>query len=589
MDRPTDRRRFLALAGASVGASLAGCAGVLHDGERNGKIDDWQFDPEQVTERDGGRGVPGSATGGGLDGGGGGGGLDGGGATFDAAAETSAEAGGDDLGFSVGGAANVATFRRNVREGYLPQPESIQYEGLFYDYYFDTGSSNCSELFCPAYSPARSPDPLSGEPDEYLTVGLDSSLTESSFDRNPLNLVVVLDVSGSMGGGFSSYYYDRSGERREPEGETHRDKIEVAKDALVALTEQLRPEDRLGVVLYSSEAHVAKPLRKVEATDMDAIRRHVREDLVASGGTNTEAGIDRATELLGEYADADPTERENRTILLTDAQPNVGDTSAGGLRGTLEANAERNLYTSVVGIGLDFNTELVDRITSIRGANYSGVHSAEEFRRRLGERFEYLVSPLVFDLSLELDAPGYRIADVYGTTAGEETTGRLAHVNTLFPSPTEDGGTRGGVVLVELERTDDAAAREVSLEASWETRGGRERSTTERVAVPSATEQYDSTGVRKAVLLSRYATLLRNWIAHERGATSVEEAEGIETRSEPDALGQWEQQSVPLTVTAPYDERIATFREAFAAEAEAIGDPDLDRELELLDELLAAA
>jgi hypothetical protein len=53
--------------------------------------------------------------------------------------------------------------------------------------------------------------------------------------------------------------------------------------------------------------------------------------------------------------------------------------------------------------------------------------------------------------------------------------------------------------------------------------------------------------------------------------------------------GQWEQESAPLSVSERYASRIRTFREHFADEARAIGDDTLAQELELLDEILAAA
>ena len=113
-----------------------------------------------------------------------------------------------------------------------------------------------------------------------------------------------------MRSAFSDYYYDRFGNERTPEDDTDRAKIAVARDALVALTEQLREGDRLGVVLYSSDSAVAKPLRPVEATDMDAIRDPVREAVRAGGGTNLDAVLDDATELLAEYEDAPVRLRE---------------------------------------------------------------------------------------------------------------------------------------------------------------------------------------------------------------------------------------------------------------------------------------
>lgn len=567
MSLEPNRRRYVGLC-ASVGAgALAGCAGLLPGSpldDESEKIDDWQYDPAEQ-----------SANGGNV---------------AHARQSGSATEGGS-VGLAAGGAKDVATFRRNVREGYLPIPESLPYEGLFYDYTFDVGGDgDCARLFCPTYSPAVSPDPLSGETERYLTVGLDSGLAQSEFERKRLNLVVVLDVSGSMSAEFDEYYYDRFGNERRPDGETDRPKIDVAKDALVALTEQLRPGDRLGVVLFNDSSSVAKPLRAVERTDMDAIRDHVREDLRAGGGTNVEAGIDDATGLLREYDDADPSAYENRTILLTDAQPNLGDTSAGGLRGTLEANADAGLYTTFVGIGLDFNADLVDRISAIEGSNYYSVHSADAFERRLGEEFEYMVTPLVFDLDLQLEAEGYRIEKVYGSTAAEEATGRLMHVNTLFPSPREGDQARGGVVLVKVERTAGEGALELS--ASWRTRDGRQQSAAETVQVPDGTgEAYANAGVRKAIVLSRYADLLKHWMVHERDGDVETVArtagEGIDVPPEGE-LGKWEQQSEPLSVTPPYDERLERLHRYLEAEVAAAGDESLTQEVETLEEILSS-
>ena len=76
---------------------------------------------------------------------------------------------------------------------------------MFYGYYFVTGRKTESEhLFSPSYSCAISKDPISYRNEYYMTVGLNSNIKESDFQRKKLNLVVVLDVSGSMDESFSS-------------------------------------------------------------------------------------------------------------------------------------------------------------------------------------------------------------------------------------------------------------------------------------------------------------------------------------------------------------------------------------------------
>ena len=94
------------------------------------------------------------------------------------------------------------------------------------DYSFDTTSGNaepCKELFCPVYSAAATADPLvvtafegpspRNATELYLAVGLDSGLQAADARRKPLNLVILLDFSGSMGSPFDQYYYDRFGKQ----------------------------------------------------------------------------------------------------------------------------------------------------------------------------------------------------------------------------------------------------------------------------------------------------------------------------------------------------------------------------------------
>jgi hypothetical protein len=67
---------------------------------------------------------------------------------------------GGPIGFAVGGAKDVGNFRSNINEGFLPKPASLTVEGLFNEYYFDTGddeSQKLDKLFYPTYTFARSP------------------------------------------------------------------------------------------------------------------------------------------------------------------------------------------------------------------------------------------------------------------------------------------------------------------------------------------------------------------------------------------------------------------------------------------------
>ena len=506
------------------------------------------------------------------------------------------------LGYAVGGAKSMDNFRENIANGYLPLPSDVRSEGLFYDYDFDTGQQvPCDQLFCPSYSHAVSRDPFSGEPAHYLTVGLNSGLSEADFERKTLNLVVVLDISGSMRSPFDRYYYDRFGERREidPSEGADRSKMSLAAESVAALMDHLRDDDRFGMVLFNGSAHRAKPLSRVGDTDMGAIRDHVLE-LEADGSTNMSAGLAMGTRLFDELGPLDPSTHENRIVFLTDAMPNRGVTDDQDLLTMAERNAERGIHATFIGVGVDFNTELVDAISKVRGANYHAVHSAAQFRERMDEGFQYMVTPLVFDLELTLDAPGYRIAQVYGSPEADEATGRLMTVDTLFPSKTEDGETRGGVVLLKLERlpaNEATSAKEgVVLRVSYKDRDGTPNEVETAITLDDrAPDHYDNTGIRKAILLARYADLLQNWLIDEgrhRGGypprePSVSRETGIHPPTALPDLGRWERRSTPLTVSEPYEALLREFRRHMQSEMAEIGDESLQRELEILSALLA--
>jgi Ca-activated chloride channel family protein len=494
------------------------------------------------------------------------------------------------IGFSTGGAKDIMNFRENIRNDYLPLPTDVTYEGLFYDYYFDTGEvEKCNELFCPSYSYAVTDDPFSGEPEYYLSVGLNSGMKESDFKRKKLNLVVVLDISGSMKSPFDRYYYDNFGNRREiPAEEANKEKIELATESIVALLEHLDDDDLFGMVLFNDNAKLAKPLNPVEITDMDAIKDHVLE-ITAHGGTHLSAGMEMATDLFNELIEVSPEEYENRIIFLTDAMPNIGDISSDGLLGMTEDNAGNRIHTTFIGIGLDFNTELIEYITKIRGANYYSVHSAEQFRERMDDEFEYMVTPLVFDLQLFLESDDWKIEEVYGSPEANEATGELMKVNTLFPSKRRNDETRGGIILLKLEKTGNDNA--LSLVASYEDRNGNEHHNEVTIELDEVeTDFFENRGIQKGILLSRYADLLKNWMIDEKEHAQysrpwepmIDEETGICCPPRLTNLNQWERQSIHLTVAEPYRKLFGLFYRYFDEEIDNIGDKDLRQELEIL-------
>lgn len=478
---------------------------------------------------------------------------------------------GQSLGFSVGGAKDIDTFRENIKEGYQPLENSITYEGIFYDYYFKTDYiSEKKGLFSPAYHCSISIDPITKEKEPYLAISLSSNLKQEDFQRRPLNLVLVLDISGSMSSSFDHYYYDQRKRRRKEE---NRSKLDLAVEAIEGLLGHLRPEDRLGMIFFESKTHKGLDLTPLDRINLKQSKENLKR-LQPMGGTNLEGGL-REAEMLYQNLPENETNYDNRIIVLTDQMPNIGDVEH--LDNYIGRLAKSSIYSTFIGVGVDFNSELVEKMTKVKGANYYAVHSGEEFRQRMDQEFEYMVTPLVFDLSLEMESEGFSIEEIYGSPEASKKEGEIMRVNTLFPSPTEKEASKGGIILLKLKR-EKTTDGQIQLKVSY-----KDRSQNEEMAVSNLTFEereapfYPDPSIRKAILLIHYARRLKEWLGKEEEKDSI---------SIPDGLNQWERTSCPLTVDDKYKRIFMELEKHMKEEIEIIGDNTLEKELEILQILI---
>jgi Ca-activated chloride channel family protein len=360
------------------------------------------------------------------------------------------------------------------------------------------------------------------------------------------------------------------------------------------MVDHLRDEDSLGIVLFDSSAYLAKPLRKVALTDMEAIKKHILA-LYARGGTNWSAGYKAGVKLFESYGEAlkDPQHYDNRIIFITDAMPNRGELSKKGLFGMVDNAAKKGIYTTFIGVGVDFNSDLVERVSKTRGANYYSIHSAESFKKRLDDEFDYMVSPLVFDLQLALESPVFEIEGVYGSPEANRSTGRLLYVNTLFPSPTDANGSKGSIIVVKLKPKKGMQVTDpFTLSASYSDSSGKRYRVSKRAHFKEG-NYFDDKSIRKGILLTEYVTLVKNWLLDTRAAcndavmpTPIPFYRKCmiypEERPEIFHLKTWERKSCPLHVSPGYRNVFALFGRKYQSEMETIGDPSLKRELEVI-------
>lgn len=546
-----------------------------------GKIDDWEYD-EKKYANDYSKSINYSNSF----------------AAYDSVSEGLSAPSSSTLGFSTGGAKDINNFRENIKEGYFPLVSDITYEGVYYDYYFDTGKDlrESDEMFYSTATTAVSKDPISEKNEYYVSVGLNSNIKQEDFSRKKLNIVVVLDISGSMSAGIDNYYYDFD------EKSDSKTKMKLAEEAVNILIDQLQDEDSFGMVLFDDSAYLAKPLNKVSEVNMSAIKDHILE-VKAMGGTNFEAGYKEAQEVFEKYGTVDTNEYENRIIVITDAMPNMGSTNKSELQKLVEKSAKDKIYTTFIGVGLDFNTEVIKTITNVRGANYYSVSSEEEFKTRMGEQFEYMVTPLIFDLNLNLESDSFKIEKIYGTDdIDSENSNEILHINTLFPSASNSSGeVKGGVILLKLNKIKDGE-NEFDLKVTYETREGKKEEDISKVRFEQTDEYYNNNGIRKAIVLARYVNLIKDWTTCERDKddrffitpeigiidwydTNVKDEEHYDDYYY-GYYSENERVLVNLTVSDEYKEIFKKFKEYMKEQIDILEDESMKEELYVLDKII---
>merc|ERR1711904_416446 len=313
-------------------------------------------------------------------------------------------------------------------------------------------------------------------------------------------------------------------------------KMQLANEAVVSVLSKLRSTDRVGIVLFSNNARVLLPLTEVAELDLATIS--AKQLAVTAGGTTSmEAGFRAAAGLFQPVANGLSGERERRIIFLTDDKPNVDAVDGDTMLGMVGHAAEKGIYTSLLGVGLDFNADVVEAMSKAKCAWYGSVKTSDAFRKRLDDEFDYMVTPLVFNLRFHLSSDAYVIDKVFGSPESELSTGQLMRINTLFPSAKDERGqTKGGVVLLRLVRKKSSVAADetLKLRVSYEDRCGIPDFSELSVqpclparSIGSSDSFFENKGVRKAVLLARYASVLRQWLIDER--QSDPESKGVST------------------------------------------------------------
>lgn len=224
----------------------------------------------------------------------------------------------------------------------------------------------------------------------YLQVGLQAIKREGAR-RPPLNIALALDVSGSMG---------------------DENKLVYAKAAAARLVDRLSPRDRLALVLFESTVKVAIPTQGV--TDK---QRYQGVIAAVTPGSNTDlyGGLSAAYQEAAKHLAGDGI---NQVILLSDGLPTAGVSDVVAFRKLAEKYVEKGITTTTVGVGVDFNEELMMGVAEEGKGNYHFLKDSSSTDRVFQQEFQEMANAVAKALRLRLRlADGIELLKVFGSQA----------------------------------------------------------------------------------------------------------------------------------------------------------------------------
>jgi Ca-activated chloride channel family protein len=401
------------------------------------------------------------------------------------------------LGATVGGAKDARYFRDAADRGEFPHPNTITAEGLFSEHDLPLKPRIKSRDLLVLTGEAMPAGLLTRPEVRYLAqIGFSSGLDASRWHRDPLNLVAVVDRSGSMSGG----------------------PLNLVKSCLHKVLSQLGPDDQLSIVIYGESSHVHLDPTRTCGLNKPAIARAI-DAIESSGSTNMEEGLRVGFDLARESQRS--FRGRTRVMQFTDERPNVGDTSARGFMGLMEAGSRDGIGQTTIGVGVEFGAELAAKVSSVRGGNLFFFPNTEEMGKTFDDEFETLVTELAHDLDLTIrPAAGLRLTGVYGIPGEmlkwEGDRNMHFHVSTLFLSK-----RRGAIYLAFAPEAEDLPSRAyvegrplASVRLSY-CQAGREDATASTLELPLVAAEDASVGLRRGrFLVSEYLALKGAMTAH---------------------------------------------------------------------------
>lgn len=369
------------------------------------------------------------------------------------AGQVSDDAGGGGVGF--GGAQDIGQFRDLVEQGVVPKAETFDANGFFAEHFVEQPATSCTDPLCISAMLARGRDWVTGQPHTALQVALVSTLDPATLPDRPLDLVLVVDRSGSM---------------------IEDGRLVKVQSGLRLLLQSLGPEDRLGLVSFESSGRVEARLGSSRQQLGAAI-----DQLTATGGTNIFDGLALGMQMAASGSGG--AERERRVILLSDGMATVGETRSSAILEMAERFVAEGVGLSTIGVGRSFNPVLMRSLAERGAGNFYFVEDAQAVQEVFTDELKVSMTPIALDLEIAVATDATtRIRAVTGRPGwiGTERAGslRLPAAFAVSRVGTEpDHGRRGGggVLFFELDELGAPLEQLATVTISYRLPGAAER------------------------------------------------------------------------------------------------------------------
>lgn len=269
--------------------------------------------------------------------------------------------------------ASYTNIRRFINNGQKVPTDAVRVEEMINFFKYDYPQPNDGNPF--SINTEYSDCPWN-ENHKLLKIGLQGKNIPMT-NLPPSNLVFLIDVSGSM---------------------SDDNKLPLLKESMRILVQELRPKDKVAIVVYAGSAGVVLPPTSGDEkeTIMDAF-----DKLNAGGSTAGGEGIELAYKLAAENF---IKEGNNRIVLATDGDFNVGSSTDNDMEDLIEEKRKSGVFLTVLGYGMgNYKDSKMEILADKGNGNYAYIDNIQEANRFLGKEFKGSMFAIAKDVKIQIE------------------------------------------------------------------------------------------------------------------------------------------------------------------------------------------